>query len=96
MRDNRAAYIGRQTEIMSEISFSPSRVPSPLDASSSEGCLRLTASLEKISRRKHCHFEITKTIVDLANAMSLDLSFMTYDHESQFHRLNAIIFVKKI
>jgi len=96
MRDSRAAYIGRQIEIMSEIIFSPSRVPSPLNAGSSEGCLRLAALLEKISRREHCHSEITKTIVDLANAMSLDLPFMTYDHESQFHRLNAITFVKKI
>lgn len=96
MYDSRVTYIGRQNEIISEITFPPIQTPPPLDAGSSEGCLRLTALREKISRREHCRSEITKTIVDLANAMSLDLPFMTYDHESQFQRLNAITFVKKI
>lgn len=65
MRDSRAAYIGRQTEIMSEITFSPSQVPSPLDAGSSEGCLQLAAMREKISRTEHCRSNIIKKIVDL-------------------------------
>ncbi len=96
MRDSRAAYIGRQTEIMSEITFSPSRVPSPLDAGSSEGCLRLAGLREKISRREHCRSEIIKMIVELANAMPLDLPFVTYHHESPSHRLNAVKFIKKL
>ena len=96
MRDSRAAYIDRQVEIMSEIIFSSSRVSSPLNADSSEGCLRLTALREKISRREHCRFEIIKMIVELTNVMSLDLSFVTYDHESSSHRLNVIKFVKKL
>ena len=95
MCDSRATYTGRQTEIISETTFPPSQMPPPLDAGSSEGCLRLAALREKISRREHCRSEIIKTIVDLASAMPLDLPFMTYDHESQFHRLNAITFVKK-
>ena len=96
MRNSRAAYIGRQTEIMSEITFSLSRVPSTLDADSIEDCLRLAALREKISRREHCHSEIIKMIVELANAMPLDLPFVTYDHESPSHRLNALKFVKKL
>lgn len=96
MHDSRAAYIGRQTETMSEITFSPSRVPSPLDAGSSESCLRLAALREKISRRGRCRSEIIKMIVELAYTMPLDLPFVTYDHESPSHRLNAVKFVKKL
>ncbi|MCJ1425255.1 hypothetical protein MMC29_003143 [Sticta canariensis] len=96
MRDSRAVYIGRQTETMSEITFSPSRVPSPLDAGSSESCLRLAALREKISRRERCRSEIIKMIVELANTMPLDLLFVTYDHESLSHRLNAVKFVKNL
>ncbi len=94
--DSRAAYIGRPTENMSEITFSPSRVPSPLDASTSEGCLRLATLREKISRREHCRSEIIKKIIDLLNAMPLGLPFVTYDYDSQFHRHNTIRFVKKL
>ena len=96
MRDSRAAYVKRQTEIMSEIIFFSSRVPSPLDVGSSEGCLRLAAMREKISRSEHCRFNIIKKIVELASTMPLDLPFVTYDHENQFHRLNAVNFMKKI
>ena len=95
-RDSRAAYIGRQTEIMSEITFYLSRVPSPLDAASNKGCLRLAALQEKISRREHCRSEIIKMIVELANTMPLDLPFVIYDHESPSHRLNALNFVTKL
>ena len=96
MRKSRAAYIGRQTEIMSEITFFLSQMPSPLDAGSSEGCLQLAALREKISRREHCRSEIIKMIVELANTLPLDLPFVTYDHESPSHRLNAVKFVKKL
>ena len=95
MRDSRAAYVRRQTEIMSEITFYLSRVSYPLDAVSNEGCLRLAALREKISRREHCHFKVIKMIIGLANAMPLDIPFVTYDHESPFHRLNALKFFKK-
>ncbi|KAL2038392.1 hypothetical protein N7G274_008731 [Stereocaulon virgatum] len=71
-------------------------MPSPQDTGSSEGCLRLAALREKISRREHFRSEIIKTIVELANAMPLDLPFVTYDHESPSHRLNAVKFVKKL
>ena len=96
MRNSRAAYIGRQAEIMSEITFSPSRVPSSLDASLSKGCLRLAAMREKISRSEHCRSNIIKKTVKLASIMPLDLLFVTYDHGNQFYRLNAINFIKKI
>lgn len=97
MRDSRAAYIGRQTEIMSEITFSPI-----------VGCLplwmlvqvrvvfALVVLREKISRRKHCRSEIVKMMVELANAMPLDLPFVTYDYESPSHPLNAVKFIKKL
>ena len=96
MRDSRTAYIGRQAKIMSEITFSSSRVPSPLDADSSEDCLRLAAMREKISHSKHCRSNIIKKTVELASTTPLDLPFVTYDHKNQFHRLNAINFMKKI
>ena len=96
IQDSRAAYIGKQTEIMSEITFSPSRVPSPLDAGSNEGCLRLAAMREKILRSEHCRSNIIKKIIELASTMPLDLPFVTYDHENQFHRLNAVNFMKEI
>lgn len=35
-------------------------------------------------------------IVELANAMPLDLPFVAYDHESPSHPLNAIKLVKQI
>lgn len=96
MRNNRAAYIGRQIKIISEITFFLSQMPSPLDADSNEGCLRLAALREKISRREHCRSEIIRMIVELANTLPLDLPFVTYNHESPSHRLNAVKFVKKL
>ena len=57
-------------------------MPSPLDTSLSKGYLRLATLLEKISRREHYYSEIIKTIIDLVNAMPLDLLFITYDYES--------------
>ena len=85
---------------MSEITFSPSRVPSPLDAGSSESCLRLAALRVKISRREHCRSEIIKMIIELSNALPLnalplDLLFVTYDHENPSHWLNAVEFIKR-
>ena len=96
MCDRRAVYIGRQTEFLSEIIYSPSPTPCPLEAGSSQDCLRLAALREKISNREHCRSNIIKKIVDLASTMPLDLPFVTYDHVNQFHRLNAVTFVKKI
>lgn len=96
MRDSRAAYIGRQAEIMLEITFSPSRVPSPLDTSSSEGYLQLAAMQEKISRSENYRSNIIKKTVELVSTMPLDLLFMTYDYENQLYRLNTINFMKKI
>ena len=81
---------------MSEITFALRRVPSPFDGGSIEDCLRLGALREKITRRIHCRSGIIKMIVELANAMPLDLPFVTYDHENQFHRLNAVNFMKQI
>ena len=65
-----------------EITIYLSRVPSPLDTASNESCFRLAALQEKISRREHCRSEIIEMIVELANAKSLNLPFVTYDHES--------------
>lgn len=96
MRDSRVAYIERQIEIMLEIIFSSSRMPSPLNIDSNEDCLRLIELRKKISRREHCRFKIIKMIVELTNAMSLDLSFVTYYHKSSSHRLNVVKFIKNL
>lgn len=96
MRNNRAAYIGRQTEIMSEITFFLSQMPSPLDADSSEGCLWLAALREKISRREHCRSEIIRMIVELANTLPLDLPFVTYSHEKSIPPAQCRQICKKV
>ncbi len=57
-------------------------MPPPLDTSSSEGCLRLATLREMISRREYYYSEIIKTIIDLVNAILLDLLFITYNYES--------------
>ena len=96
MRDNRVAYIKRQIEIMLKIIFYLSRVLFTLNVASNESSFRLIALRKKISRRKHCRFEIIKMIVELTNVMSLDFSFVTYDRESSFYRFNAFKFLKKL
>lgn len=59
-------------------------------------CLPLWVLVQVRVVFEHCRFEIIKIIVELANAMSLDLPFVTYDHNSPSHRLNAVRFVKKL
>jgi len=81
---------------MLEITFSLSRVPSPLDASSREGCLRLAVLREEVSRREHYRSEIIKMIVGLASNIPLDLPFVIYDYKSLAHRLNAVEFMKRL
>ena len=96
MYDKRAAYIGRQTEVLSEIIHTPSQTLCPLESGSSQDCLGLAALREKISRREHCRSSIIKKIVELADSMPLDLPFVTYDHGSSSHHLNAVEFVRKL
>lgn len=96
MCDRRAVYIVRQTEVLSEIIYSPSPTPCPLEAGSSQDCLRSAALREKMSHREHCRSNIINQIVGLASTMSLDLPFVTYDHENLLRRLNAVNLVKRI
>ena len=81
MCDRRVVYRGRQTEVLSEIIYSPSPTPCPLGAGSSQDCLRLAALREKMSDCEHSRSNIIKKIVDLASTMPLDLTFVTYDPE---------------
>ncbi len=94
MSNSRAAYIGRQTELMLEITSSLARAPSHSDSHPRKDCLRRATQLELISRREHCRAEIIKNIVELADIMPLDIPFMIYDHDNHLHRLNATIFLK--
>ena len=94
--DKRATYIGKQAEVLLEITYSPSQITGPPEASSTPGCLRLAVLRENISRCEHYPSNIIKKIVKLADAMPLDLPFVIYDRESPFYRLNAVTFIKKL
>ena len=91
----RAIYIERRTEVLSDIIYSTSPTPYPLEAGSSLDCLRLAALREKMLHREHCRSNIIQKIVELASTIALDFSFLTYDHENSFHQLNAVKFLKK-
>ena len=96
LNDSRAVSIGRQTEVMSEITFSRSCIPHAADSLCKEDCLLLAALLEKMSRREHCRAEIIKKIIEVAGEMNLDAPFMTYEHGCASHELNAMAFSKRI
>lgn len=90
--DRRAALIGKQTTILSEMAHKPEQAP--LEPGTTQECLRLPTLHERISRREHCRSKIIKNIVELANFKPLDLTFVTYDQKNPFHRLNALRFVQ--
>ncbi len=94
--DSRAAYIVRQTKLMSELTFSFVKVFFFLNSCSDKDCLRLVALFEIMSRHERCHVKIIRSIVELINAVSSDSSFMTYNHESHLHQLNIVAFLKDI
>ena len=94
MSNSRAAYIERQIELMLEITSSLVRASFHSNSHSRKNCLWRATQLELISRREHCRVEIIKNIVELIDIMSLDISFMIYDHDNHLHRLNATIFLK--
>ena len=96
MRNSRAIYIERLTEIILEIIFYLSRVPSHLDATLNKSYLRLATLREKISRREYYRFEIIKIIIKLVNTILLDILFVTYDYESLSYKLNILKFIKKL
>ncbi len=81
---------------MSELTFSSAKVLSFLDPCPDKDCLRLVALFEIMSRRERCRAKIIRSIVGLANAMSPDSPFMTYNHESHLHQLNAVAFLNDI
>ena len=96
MRDSNAAYIARQTKLMSELTFFFVEVRSLSNSCSDKDCLQLIALLKIMSRRERCRVKIIKNIVELINAVSSDSSFMTYDHESHLHQLNVVAFLKDV
>ncbi len=96
MCDSRAAYIVRQTELMSEFTFFSVKVSFFSNPCSDKDCLRLVALFEIMSRRERCRVKIIRSIVGLINAVPSDASFTTYDHESHLHQLNVVAFLKDI
>lgn len=96
INDSRAAYIGRQTELMSKMTFSRPEDSCPPDFLSKKYCLYLASLLKKMSRRERCRAEIIKNIVALTDAIHSESSFMTYQHDFHFHQLNATAFRKRL
>lgn len=96
MRYSRVARIGRQTELMSEITFSSARPSSTLDPRLGMDCLRLAGLLERTSCRERCRADIIRNIVALANTVPWDIPFTTYDHDSPFHQLNSAAFLERL
>lgn len=96
MGNSRAAYIGRQSELILQITSSLNRISSHEDQFQWKTCLRLATQLELVSRREHCRAEIVKAIVELADTILIDMPFMMYDHDSHFHQLNATAFLKRL
>ena len=94
--NSRAAYIVRQTKLMSELTFSFVKVLFFSDSCSDKDCLWLVALFEIMLRRERCHVKIIRSIVELINAVLSDSSFITYNHESHLHQLNVVAFLKDI
>lgn len=95
--DRRAVFIGRQTETMSKITFSPFQDPCPGNVLSKDSYPRMAALIERMSRREHCRAKIITTIVDLTDEMkSLDSIFTTYEHGCVSHEHNNIAFLKRL
>ena len=90
MCDKRAIYIGRQTEALSEIIYSPSPTPYPLEAGSSQDCLRLAALREKMSYREHCRSNIIKKIVELASKGKVKKAKRSGPHEPPTRNGNQV------
>lgn len=64
-------------------------------AGSTEGCLRLAVLREKPLGREHCRTE-TIEMINLVNAMPLDLPFVIRDHKSSPHRLRSKVTTYRI
>jgi len=96
IKDSRAAYIGRQTELMSKMTFSRPENSCPPDFLSKKYCLYLASLLKKMSRRERCRAEIIKNIITLTDAIHSKSSFMMYQHDFHFHQLNATAFRKRL
>lgn len=94
LSDRRTAYIGRQTEHISEIISSLTRESSEWDTHQQKDCLRRAMHLELISRREHSRAEIIKHVIGLADTMPLNIPFMLYNRDNYDHRLNATAFLK--
>ena len=94
--DSRAAYIVRQTKLMSELTFFSVKVFFFSNSCSDKNCLWLVALFEIMSRRERCRVKIIRSIVELINAVSSDSTFTTYDHENHLHQLNVVAFLKNI
>ena len=96
MRGSDAAYIARQTKLMSELTFSFVKARSLSNFYSDKNYFQLIALLEIMLRRERCRVKIIKNIVELVNAVLLNSSFMTYDHESYLYQLNVVAFLKDV
>ncbi|KAK3169320.1 hypothetical protein OEA41_008703 [Lepraria neglecta] len=96
MCDSRSAYIGRQIELMSEVTYSLNQALLPPDPHLGKNCLQVATLLELRSRRERCRAEIIRNTINLADTIPLNSPFTTYDHGSQLHQLNSFTFLRKI
>ncbi|KAL9127042.1 MAG: hypothetical protein Q9217_004006 [Psora testacea] len=96
MCDSRSTHIGRQIELMSEVTFSLNQAILPPDPHPGKNCLQLATLLEFLSRRERCRAEIIRNVISLANTVSPSSPFMTYDHENHLQQLNALAFLRKL
>ena len=98
MDDSRAIYIERQTELMSQLTFSPQfRVPYRSDFINTEDCLLMATLIRTKSCREHLRSEIIKRIVYVSREMSfLHEQFEVYKHNCHSHQRNSAAFIQRI
>lgn len=96
MCDSRSTYIGRQIELMSEVTSTLNQALFPPDPDPAKTCLQVAILLELQWRRERCRAEIIRNTINLANTISPNSMFTTYNHGSHVHQLNALTFLRKI
>jgi len=96
MCDSRSTYIGRQIELISEVTSTLNQALFPPDPDPAKTCLQVAILLELQWRRERCRAEIIRNTIKLADTISPNSLFTTYNHGSHVHQLNALTFLRKI
>ena len=96
--DEDDAAIGRQIELMFELTFSNNfKIPQRSGFISMRDCLLLATLIQRMSHREHCRSEIIKRIVQASLKMPhLHQQFETFKHDSCAHQCNSTAFVRRI